>query len=88
MGISPVSPKKQQTKGPVPRTGPQRVKKASQSSPPAGGEFSEIIFCRSMYVAENTSRPASVEFVCCRQTNYARGRVLPFQKSGRSHFFE
>ena len=88
VGILLVPSKKQQTKGPVPRTGPQRVKKASQSSPPAGGELSEISFCRSMYVAENTSRPASVEFVCRRQTNYARGRAQPFRKSGRSHFFD
>ena len=39
-------------------------------------------------VAENTSHPASVEFVCFRQTNYARSRVQPFRKSGRSHFFD
>ena len=39
-------------------------------------------------VAENTSHSASVEFVCFRQTNYARSRVQPFRKSGRSHFFE
>ena len=43
------------------RTSLQRVEKVSQSSPPAGGESSEMIFCRSMYVAENTSRGASVE---------------------------
>ena len=46
----------------------QCVKKASQSSSPAGGESSEIIFCRDMCVAENTSHPASVEFVCVKQT--------------------
>ena len=45
----------------------QVVPKASQSSPPAGGESSEIIFCRDPQchprgVAENTSRGASVEW--------------------------
>ena len=39
----------------------------------------EIIFCRGVYLAENTAQAASVEFVCPRQTNYARGRL---QKTG------
>ena len=37
-----------------------RVQKASQSSPPAGGEKSEIIFSGGVYVGENTAQPASV----------------------------
>ena len=39
----------------------------------------EIVFGRGMYVDENTSQAASVEFVCQRQTNYARSRL---QRSG------
>ena len=33
------------------------------------------IFARGVYVGENTSQAASVEFVCRRQTNYARSRL-------------
>ena len=39
----------------------------------------EIVFGRGVYVDENTSQAASVEFVCQRQTNYARSRL---QRSG------
>ena len=39
----------------------------------------KIIFCRGVYLTENTSQAASVEFVCQRQTNYARSRL---QKAG------
>ena len=53
----------------------QRVKKASQSLPPAGGKKSEIIFSRDMRVRENTSQAESVEFVRRRHTNYARSRL-------------
>ena len=35
----------------------------------------EIVFGRGVYVDENTSQAASVEFVCQRQTNYARSRL-------------
>ena len=38
----------------------------------------QSIFCRGVYLAKNTSQSASVEFVCCRQTNYARGRLQAF----------
>ena len=48
-------------------------KKASQSFAPAGAKMIRIIFCGGVYVAENTTQPASVEFVCLRHTNYARG---------------
>ncbi|MCI6605496.1 MAG: hypothetical protein MSC56_06330 [Clostridiales bacterium] len=34
----------------------------------------QIIFCGGVYVAENTARSASVEFLRLRK-NYARGRV-------------
>ena len=33
------------------------------------------IFCRGVYLAENTYQTASVEFVCCQQTNYARSSL-------------
>ena len=39
----------------------------------------KVVFGRGMYVDKNTSQAASVEFVCCRQTNYARSRL---QESG------
>ena len=42
------------------------------------------VFGRSMYVAENTSRPVSVEFICCEQTNYARGGAHPLRNSGEA----
>ena len=66
----------------------QSGKRASQSFAPAGAKGVKSVFCRGVYVAENTSRPASVEFICLWQINYARGRVQPFRKSGRSHFFD
>ena len=60
----------------------QRIEKASQSSPPAGAKDMKFVFYRGVYVVENTSRPASVEFVRYKRTNYARSRVYPFRKSG------
>jgi len=39
----------------------------------------QIIFDRGMYVGKNTSQAASVEFVRCKRTNYARSRL---QKTG------
>ncbi|MDD6856178.1 MAG: hypothetical protein PUD66_07120, partial [Oscillospiraceae bacterium] len=38
-------------------------------------EKDSIIFCRGVYLAENTSQAASVEFVRLRRTNYARSRL-------------
>ena len=35
----------------------------------------EIVFGRGVYVDENTSHAAGVEFVCERQINYARSRL-------------
>ena len=49
-----------------------RVQKASQSSPPAGGEESEIIFSGGVYVGENTAQSASVRIVCQRRMIRAR----------------
>ena len=36
------------------------------------------IFCRGVYLAENTSQAASVEFVRPKRTNYARSRLQIF----------
>ena len=35
----------------------------------------EIVFGRGVYVDENTSQAASVEFICHRRINYARSRL-------------
>ena len=80
----------------------QRVKKASQSLPPAGGKRILIIFCRGapqgglscpfgaihlLYLTENTTQAASVRFVRYRRTNRARGRLQSFcQKRARPFF--
>ena len=37
----------------------------------------QSIFCRGVYLAENTSQAASVEFVRRRRTNSTRGRLMP-----------
>ena len=37
-----------------------------------------MIFAGGVYVSENTSQAASVEFVGHRHTNYARSRLQPF----------
>ena len=52
----------------------QAVKKASQSSRPAGRESSPIIFRGGMYVAKNTLRGESV-------SKWAKS---PFGRAGRS----
>ena len=46
----------------------------------------KIIFCRGVYLTENTSQAASVEFVCRRQTNYARSRLQKTGGKGRRPF--
>ncbi|MDR4052363.1 MAG: hypothetical protein Q3W85_03695, partial [Oscillospiraceae bacterium] len=56
----------------------ETIQKASQSLPPAGGKSSEIIFARGVYLGENTSQSASVEFVRFQRTNYARSRLQAF----------
>ena len=53
----------------------QSVEKASQSFAAAAAKLIRIIFCGGVYVAENTTQPASVEFVCQWHTNYARSRL-------------
>ncbi len=50
--------------------------KASQSLPHTAAKKMKIIFCRGVYLAENTSQAASVEFVpggdklCAQQTEH------------------
>ena len=66
----------------------ESVKKASQSLPPAGGKSSEIIFARGVYLGENTSQSASVEFVRFQRTNYARGRLQAFCQKRALPFFD
>ena len=62
------------------------VKKVSQSLPPTGGKEIGIIFCRGVYLAENTSQAASVEFVRLRRTNYARSSLQnPVKKPRRGY---
>ena len=46
----------------------------------------KIIFRRGVYLAENTSQAASVEFVCRRQANYARSRLRKTGGKGRRPF--
>ena len=81
----------------------QRVKKASQSLPPAGGKGILIIFCRGapqgglscpfgaihlLYLTENTYQAASVRFVRQRRTNRARGRLQSFCQKRAKPFFD
>ena len=44
------------------------------------------IFCRGVYLAENTTRAASVEFICCKQINYARSRLQNWRKAPKGIF--
>ena len=41
----------------------QYVKNASQSLPPTPANKIQCVFCRGVYLAENTSQAPSVEFV-------------------------
>ena len=81
----------------------QRVKKASQSLPPAGGKGILIIFCRGapqgglscpfgaihlLYLTENTTQAASVRFVRQGRTNRARGRLQSFCQKRAKPFFD
>ena len=81
----------------------QRVKKASQSLPPAGGKEILIIFCRGapqgglscpfgaihlLYLTENTTQAASVRLVRCKRTRRARGRLQSFCQKRAKPFFD
>ena len=54
------------------------LSKKPRRLPPAGGKSSEIIFAWGVYLGENTSQSASVEFVRFQRTNYARSRLQAF----------
>ena len=69
-------------------TGFQSDKKASQSLPPAGGKGILIIFCRGVYLTENTTQAASVRFVRQGRTNRARGRLQSFCQKRAKPFFD
>ena len=68
--------------------GCQSVKKASQSLPPAGGKGILIIFCRGMYLTENTTQAASVRIVRRRRARRARGRLQSFCQKRAKPFFD
>ena len=73
----------------TPRRGvPQLVKKASQSFAAAAAKEIKNIFCRGVYLAENTSQAASVEFGRQRRTNYARSRLQSFCRKSPKGFFD
>ena len=65
----------------------QLVKKASQSSPPQRRKI-EIIFCRGVYVAENTLRLANVGVVCFQQTTSALRQAAAFCRKAPKGFFD
>ena len=46
------------------------------------------IFRQGVYLMENTSQAASVEFVCHRQTNYARSRLQKVWRKRPKDFFD
>ncbi|MCI7018925.1 MAG: hypothetical protein MR913_03790 [Clostridiales bacterium] len=46
----------------------------------------KIIFGQGVYLTENTSQAASVEFVCQWQTNYARSRLQKYMEKLRRGF--
>ena len=48
----------------------------------------ETIFCQGVYLTENTYQAASVEFVCHRQTNYARSRLQKDWRKSPEGFFD
>ena len=66
----------------------QRVKKASQSLPPAGGKGILIIFCRGVYLTENTTQAASVRLVRCKRTRRARSSLQSFCQKRAKPFFD
>ena len=45
-----------------------------------------IIFCRGVYLAENTSQAASVGSVRLKRTDHARSRLRPFVGKARRGF--
>ena len=46
-----------------------------------------IVFSEGVYLGKHTLRPASVEFVCLRHTNYARSRMQAFSNGKTAQRF-
>ena len=55
---------------------------------PAGAKKIKSIFCRGVYVAENTSRPANVRIVRFWRIRSALQRAVAFSKKWLRHFFD
>ena len=54
---------------------------------PAGAKKCRSVPRGGVYLTRNTLRPASVEFVCLRHTNYARSRVQPHSNANPMQWF-
>ena len=54
---------------------------------PVGAKKVRIIFGGGVYVAENTLRHASVEFLCQRRKNYARSMAQAFSNANPAQRF-
>ena len=64
---------------------PQRVKMPCRVRRKSGEEIRSIL-CQGMYLAQNSSQAASVEFVRRRRTNYARSRLRKFAENPAGDF--
>ena len=63
-------------------------KKPRRVCRPQAANKVQSVFCGGVYVAKNTSRSASVEFVRFQRTNYARGRLQAFCQKRATPFFD
>ena len=76
-------------KPPLPRERRQSLsKKPRRVCRPQAANKVQSVFCGGVYVAKNTSRSASVEFVRFQRTNYARGRLQAFCQKRATPFFD
>ena len=66
----------------------QTVEKASLSFLRKQKRKSQNIFCQGVYLTENTSQAASVEFVRHRRTNYARSRLQKIWRKAPKGIFD
>ena len=77
------------TSTPAPKTGAGVLsdcqKSLAEFAASAAKKF-QIVFDRGVYVGENTSQAASVEFVRLWRTNYARSRLQNWRKSPKGFF--
>ena len=67
--------------------GGSACQKVSQSLPLQAANKVKKVFCRGLYLAENTAQAASVEFVPRRWTNYPRGRLQKACRKAPEGFF-